>query len=76
MPKSAAKPARLSYNIDQAIEATGLSRYQITRLIKSGELDAVRVPGRDDGRGTILIPAASLGRFLEDNAVGLGGGAA
>ena len=65
MPKTV-KPPRLAYRLNEAAAILGISRWVLQRLIRDGELEAVKVPG---GRnGAVLIPAASLARFLEDNA--------
>ena len=64
--KAAPKPDRLAYRVTEAAAALGLSRWTVDRLIRDGELEAVKIPG---GQG-VLIPAASLARFMAENATG------
>ena len=56
---------RLAYRPDEAAEKLGLSRHEIMRLVRRGELAAVKVPGTD--RAPVLIPAESLRAFLAAN---------
>lgn len=52
---------RLAYTVNEALEATGLGRTTLYRLIAEGKLKAIKVGERT------LIPAESL-RSLIDNA--------
>ena len=75
MAKAAAKPARLTYRPAEVAQKLGVSRWMVDRMIRDGELDTVPVPG-GGLRAPVLITAASLNRFLEDNQRTAGGGAA
>jgi excisionase family DNA binding protein len=61
----------MAYRTSEAAEMLGVSRWTVTRLVAMGELDGVRLPppSGSKGVGRLLIPAASLARFLERNAV-------
>ena len=52
------KTERISYSVNEAIEATSLGRTSIYELIKSGALKAIRV------RGRTVIPAHSLRQLV------------
>ncbi|MEC5168543.1 helix-turn-helix domain-containing protein [Glaciihabitans sp. GrIS 2.15] len=52
---------RLTYPVAEVIRLSGLSREEIYRRVKSGELDSLRVGAKG---GKIAIPAAALMRLL------------
>ena len=61
--KRAVTPMVLMYRPNQVAKMLGLSRSTVDRLIRTGELEAHKMPG---GRSApVLIPAAAL-RAFED----------
>lgn len=52
---------RLTYPVSEVITLSGLSRPEVYRRIKSGELDSIRVGAKG---GKIAVPAAALARLL------------
>lgn len=57
-PDNARAPARLSYNVTDAIAATGLTRSRLYELIAAGELQSFRVGRRR------MITARALEAFI------------
>ena len=64
--------APLVYRIDEAAELLGVSRYIVQRLIRDGELQAVRLPGSGK-RGAVLIRADSVTAFFDRNGLPVDG---
>jgi hypothetical protein len=56
---------RLTYPVSQVIEMSGLSRAEVYRRIKSGELDSIRVGAKG---GKIAVPKAALLHLLNGNS--------
>lgn len=52
---------RLTYPVSEVIRLSGLSRSEVYRRIKTGELDSIRVGARG---GKIAVPTAALLRLL------------
>lgn len=52
---------RLTYPVSEVIRLSGLSRPEVYRRIKTGELDSIRVGAKG---GKIAVPAAALVRLL------------
>jgi excisionase family DNA binding protein len=57
-PKAEFSPERLAYSINEFASATDLSRAGVYRLIRDGELKAVKLRGRQ------LIPASEVRRIF------------
>jgi len=57
----------LSYSIDAAVAATGISRSNLYRAIKAGKLRAKKSGVTEDGEpaGRLVILASELSRWLE-----------
>lgn len=60
--------AVLSYSLPTAVAATGLSRSQLDRAIRKGELKARKSSVNDDGEptGKFVILAADLQEYLDN----------
>lgn len=57
---------KLTYPISEVIHLSGLSRTEIYRRVKTGELDSIRVGAMG---GKIAVPAAALAKLLRGNDV-------
>jgi hypothetical protein len=55
---------QLTYAVSDVIRLSGLSRTEIYRRIKTGELDSIRVGAKN---GKIAVPASALARLLNGN---------
>lgn len=55
---------RLTYPISEVIRLSGLSRQEIYRRVKTGELDSIRVGAKS---GKIAVPGAALEKLLMGN---------
>ena len=53
---------KLTYTVSETAEVLGVSRHTVERLMKSGDLPAMRVARR------VLISKAALARWLETNS--------
>lgn len=62
---------RLTYSVVEVIRLSGLSREEIYRRVRSGELDSMRVGAKG---GKIAVPASALMRLLEGSQYGEGDG--
>jgi excisionase family DNA binding protein len=56
-------PERLAYSAEEAADALSISRMQVYRLVRSGELRSRRCGSR------ILIPRRALEEYLEGEGV-------
>lgn len=56
---------RLTYPVSEVIRLSGLSRPEVYRRVKTGELDSIRVGAKG---GKIAVPAAALARLLNGNS--------
>lgn len=52
---------RLTYSVAEVIRLSGLSRQEVYRRVKSGELDSIKVGAKG---GKFAIPASALSNFL------------
>lgn len=56
---------RLTYPVSEVIAISGLSRPEVYRRIKSGELDSIRVGAKG---GKIAVPKTALLKLLNGNS--------
>ncbi|PVW05445.1 hypothetical protein DEA06_06815 [Microbacterium sp. Gd 4-13] len=52
---------RLTYPVTEVIRISGLSRSEVYRRVKTGDLDSIRVGAKS---GKIAVPAAALAKLL------------
>lgn len=63
MSATTKRPAPMAYRLNEVARMLAVSRWTVNRLIDSGELEFVKVPGAKNS--PVLIPAASLSAFLD-----------
>lgn len=56
---------RLTYSVSEVIAISGLSRPEVYRRIKAGELSSIRVGAK---RGKIVVPKAALLRLFNGDS--------